>query len=374
MARRTRSRRPRRKAREPALAKALVAAIALLVFLALGAVVWLLLVYPTTPGPGRGRTLTLEVSADARLVDLAARLEDEGIVRSRWAFSVYGRLLGADEHLCQGEILLTDDMSPRSVLRRLAVGFGPATVRVTLPEGFDRFDVAARLSRWGVVQEQAFLASTTDRALLDELGIEGPTAEGYLFPDTYRLDTDLAPSEVLRALVANHRRRTEPVYEELADGLRELEGTLAWGRHEALVLASIVEKEAAVAEERPVIAGVFLNRLRFADFRPRRLQADPTVRYGCRTAPAAAPSCAAFDRAITRAMLQDRQNPYNTYRHEGLPPGPIANPGVASLRAVLSPATHRYLYFVAAGQGRHAFSATLEEHNAAVARYRRRGG
>jgi UPF0755 protein len=162
----------------------------------------------------------------------------------------------------------------------------------------------------------------------------------------------------------------DPLFDEHAERLAWLEEELSWGRPEVLTLASIVEKEAAVADERPTIARVFINRMRSPEFRPKRLQADPTVSYGCRTARDAAPSCEGFDGIITRAMLADRENVYNTYRHEGLPPGPICNPGVDSIRAVLTAEEHDYLYFVARGGGRHTFSATLEEHNDAVARYR----
>jgi UPF0755 protein len=121
-----------------------------------------------------------------------------------------------------------------------------------------------------------------------------------------------------------------------------------------------------VPEERPVIAGVFLNRLRDPKWKPRRLQADPTVAYGCAVLPSM-PACQGFDgRRITRAMLLDASNPYNTYRLDGLPPGPIANPGLSSLRAVLVPAHHEYYYFVAVGGGRHRFSRSLEEHHLAT--------
>jgi UPF0755 protein len=264
-------------------------------------------------------------------------------------------------------------MSPRDVLQRVAIGFGAATVRVTIPEGFHRFAIAQRLERWGVCDADAFVRATEDRALLDELGIEGPSAEGYLFPDTYRLPQDLEPREVVRRLVSNWQRRGAPLFEERADALRALEEELSWGRHEAMILASIVEKEAVMRDERPVIARVFMNRMSDPAFRPKRLQADPTVSYGCLTAPDAAPSCAAFDgRHITRAMLGDVENAYNTYRHEGLPPGPICNPGVDSMRAVLGGEQNDYLYFVARGHGRHTFSATLDAHNEAVARFRER--
>lgn len=303
---------------------------------------------------------------------LAARLAREGVVERPRVFAIYARLLGADERLRDGEVLVTDDMTPRDVLQRIATGFGSAQVRVMVPEGFHRFAVAARLDRWGVCDAADFLAASEDRELLDELGIEGPSAEGYLFPDTYVFSEDLDGEEVVRRFVDNYHRRVDPILEANEEGLRELSRTLGWGPHQALILASVVEKEAAQADERPTIARVFINRLRDPAFQPKRLQADPTVSYGCLTAPEAAPSCAGFERQITRPMLQDRANLYNTYRHEGLPPGPICNPGLDSIRAVLVGEVNDYLYFVARGQGRHTFSSTLEEHNEAVARYRRR--
>lgn len=319
--------------------------------------------------------MTVTVRAGMSLEELARELHAAGAVESPFLFAAYARLLGAGGSLREGDALLTDDMSPRDVLQRVAAGFGEATVRVTVPEGFDRYDIAARLERWGVAERSDFLRASEDRALLDELGIEGPSAEGYLFPDTYRLPQDAGGEEAVRRLVANWERRAAPLYEEHAGGLESLSRELSWGRHQALILASIIEREAVVSEERPVIARVFVNRLVAPGFSPRRLQADPTVSYGCRAAASRAPSCAGWDgRSITRAMLADRANPYNTYRHEGLPPGPICNPGAPSIRAVLTAEPHDYLYFVARGGGRHAFSATLEEHNAAVARLREREG
>jgi UPF0755 protein len=330
-------------------------------------------VYPRSEGPGRGRTVTVAVRRTMTLDALADRLHEAGVVEEPFLFATYARLVGADDRLREGDALLTDDMTPGDVLRRVAIGFGAATVRVTIPEGFTRFDVAARLERWGVCSEEEFLRASEDRALLGELGIEAESAEGYLFPDTYRLEQDMSGEEAVERLVENYRLRVEPIHEERSEALASLRRELGWGPHEALTLASIIEKEAAASVERPIIAQVFLNRLRSPTFVPHRLQADPTVSYGCRARPDDAPSCAGWGgRAITRAMLADRANVYNTYRHEGLPPGPICNPGEASIRAVLSSDRHDYLYFVARGGGRHAFSATLEEHNAAVARLRAR--
>ena len=285
-----------------------------------------MIVYPKGRGPGSGRERTIEVRPGMDVAELAAQLSGAGVIARPRVFVVYMRLLGADETLREGEVLLTDDMSPRDVLQRIAIGFGDATVRLTIPEGFHRFAVAARLERWGVCDADEFIEATEDRALLDELSIPGPSAEGYLFPDTYRIQQGLGGEDVVRLFVENYRRRVGPILEANEAGLADIEHTLGWSEHEALILASIVEKEAAVADERPIIARVFMNRLRDPDFRPKRLQADPTVSYGCLAAPDEAPSCAGFERSITRAMLQDRANRYNTYRHEGAPAGAYLQP------------------------------------------------
>ncbi len=336
------------------------------------ALAYVLIVYPARGAGGAGREVSITLARGETLAGALAQLERAGVVPSPFVFGVYARLLGADERLREGEVLLRDDMTPREVLQRIAIGFGSAAVSVVVPEGFHRFAIAARLDRWGVCDEAAFLAASTDRALLDELGVPGPSAEGYLFPDTYRLREGMAAADVVRRMVENHARRTERVFADGAAGLARLASDLGWTRHEVIVLASIVEKEAVVAEERPIIAGVFLNRLRDPTFVPHRLDADPTVTYGCLDAPSEAPSCASYRGRISRAMTHDPANRYNTYRREGLPPGPIASPGLDSLRAVLAPSDHRHLFFVATGHGRHTFSDTIEEHNRAVARARER--
>jgi UPF0755 protein len=261
-------------------------------------------------------------------------------------------------------------MTAREVLQRLAEGFGSVAVKITIPEGYTRYDVGALLERWAVCTKASFVSASEDAKVLNVLGIVGPNAEGYLFPDTYRLPDGFSAGYMLTQLVANYRRRTDQLFERHVQQLAKLQRELGWGRQQVLTLASIVEREAAKRDEMPIIAGVFLNRLRDPDFKPRRLQADPTVAYGCFVQPLL-PPCLAFDgRRVTRAMTSDVANPYNTYRLEGLPPGPISNPGLAAIEAVLKPAAHRYFYFVAKGGGRHAFSETLEGHNAAVAKAR----
>lgn len=260
------------------------------------------------------------------------------------------------------------------VMWNLAEGGNRSRVRVTIPEGFTRFEIAARMEKAGICSATTFLTAVTEPSVLDALNQAHSTrhesAEGYLFPDTYEFDRGTAAASVVRRMVNNFQARTQALFanaEQTSHPAKEL----GWNAHQILTLASIVETEAASANERAIIAGVFYNRLLSPEFKPKRLQADPTVRYGCEAHPDSSEACRAYTGPITRAMLNDADNRYNTYRHEGLPPGPIANPGLASIRAALAPDAHAFLYFVAKGGGKHAFSRTLEEHNQAVARFRR---
>ena len=358
----------RRRSRSPELVLATVVAAAI------AALTWLFLVYPAdVRGTGRGaQELTLVVEGDDGIDEVAAGLEHLGAIDDARLFALYARLLGADEHLRRGPVRLRADMSIRTLLARVAEGLGPTQIAVLVPEGFDRFEIAARLARWDVCDEAAFLEATEDRALLDELEITGPSAEGYLLPDTYTFATGSDPRDVVRRFVRAYRAATDDLFEGSGETRARLE-RLHLGPHEVLVLASIVEQEAVAREEQPVIAGVFVNRLESETFLPRhRLQADPTISYGCKVEPTR-PSCEGFDgRRITRAMLEDSENPYNTYRREGLPPSPICSPGLPAIRAVLEHARHDYFYFVARGRGRHVFSATLDAHNEGVADLRDR--
>lgn len=352
---------------------------ATVIFCAIAWLGWLFLVYPAgvrarLEGGARAE-LTLVVAEGDGIGDVAERLERLGAIDDALLFALYARLLGADGALRRGPIRLRGDMTVRTLLTRIARGFGEASLDILVPEGFDRHEIAARLARWDVCDAEAFLAATEDRALLDELGIPGPTAEGYLFPDTYALVTGSDPRELVRRFVRAFRAHVARELEagEADDPNRARLARLGLGPHEVLVLASIVEQEAVAREEQPIIAGVLVNRLESETFLPRRrLQADPTVSYGCKEQPTLA-SCLGFDgRRITRAMLEDAGNRYNTYRHAGLPPGPICNPGRDAIRAVLAHARHDYLYFVARGGGRHRFTASLEEHNEGVAELRAR--
>lgn len=324
------------------------------------------------PGPGSGKPAEIEWRSPASARDAANQLETAGLVRSPSLMALYMALDGNWRRIDPGLHLVQDDMSARTLLRRLRRLPGGATVRVPIPEGFNKLEVARRLHERGVCSKRGLIAATTDSELLAQLRIPAPDAEGYLFPATYDFPRNHAPTAVLRRMVNESTKRHAHLFDEHADAVAKLQADLGWTRHSILVLASIVEKETGVDEERPIVASVFLNRMYSESFRPRqRLQSDPTARYGCLIQPEMTPTCAGADTNVTGPMVRDPLNPYSTYAHSGLPPGPICNPGEASLRAVLAPADTDYLYFVAKGGGRHVFSKDYDDHRAAIRRGKR---
>jgi UPF0755 protein len=353
------------------LGSAIARALSLLTLLAvlgvLGATGWLFVIYPDSDGPANEiEEIDIEVSEGMTLRQLAKELEARGVLEDAKVWALYMRMRRLDRSLRQGKVRFRAPMTPEQVARHATTRLGRIQVRILIPEGFSRFEIAQRLHEYGVCDANEFLDATEDASLLASYGVEANDAEGYLFPDTYEFDDDTRPRRVVERMLANWTRRYEELQAEYTDQLRSLKG---WTTHDLVTLASIIEKEAAVPAERPRIAGVFWNRLTSRRFLPRRrLQADPTVQYGCVAVPEAAPSCQGFDGRITRAMLDDPENPYNTYRHSGLPPGPICNPGKAALAAAINPEKNDYFYFVARGGGEHHFSKTLRQHNIAVKR------
>jgi UPF0755 protein len=340
----------------------LIGALALTTLLAalLGFVAW-----ARGGGPGSGQLVILDVPTDRSGFDLSETLVERGVLRRKFPFSLYFWLFTAGP--APGRHVLRDDLGPRALAQRLSRSPSRASKRVTIPEGFQHLQIARRLAEAEICDADAFRALVFDEELRAELGVRGPSLEGYLFPATYELSVDSDPRALIRQLVAETRKRLARVGAEHPRAFATLAEKDGFGEHEILTLASIVERESANAEEDPVIAGVFFNRLRDPDFRPRRsLQSDPTAGYGCLVMPERAESCADYGGTVVPAMLRDGDNPYNTYRHPGLPPGPISNTGESAMRAVLAPAETDYLYFVAAGGGRHRFSRTFDEHKKAV--------
>lgn len=339
-------------------------------------VVILLVGYGKLEGPPQPSAVEIDWPASTDSNQAASILAAAGLVRSEGAMAMFLRASGGTGDFIPGPHLLPSGATPWELRRMLSRAPDRPTARVTIPEGFHRFDIAARLEKLHVSGRRAFLAASADPVLLEKLGIErggtvgAESAEGYLFPATYDFPKDSDPREVVTRLVKEADRRWEAILAQRKGGFEALRASLGWGRREVLTLASLIEKEAAVDEERPLIASVFLNRLLDPSFNPKRLQSDPTSAYGCVAWPEQAPSCAGFTGRVTPAMNQDAKNRYSTYVRAGLPPGPIANPGARSIEAVLSPAPTKYLYFVATGAGRHAFSETLEAHNEAIRRPR----
>ncbi len=220
---------------------------------------------------------------------------------------------------------------------------------VTIPEGYSIADIAPVLARALGVDQDSVLAATRDSALRERLDVPTPTLEGYLFPDTYAFADGTTPRVAVQVMVKRFEQVWDPAWNQRLE-------QLALSRHDILALASIVEKEAKLPTERPVIAAVYLNRLRSG----MRLQADPTVQY-------------ALGRHSARLYYKDLRvdSPYNTYEHSGLPPGPIASPGRASIVAALNPAAVPYRYFVAHTDGHHEFHVDYRSHERAVAAVRR---
>jgi len=279
--------------------------------------------------------------------EMARVLAERGVIRYRWLFWL---LRAARPHvvLRAGEYEFTRPASVVEVFDRIVRG----DVRVhaiLIPEGSTMFEVARIVGQLGWISEQEFLAVAEDPSLVRDLAPQAPNLEGYLFPSTYYVTRDMDAREIASMMVRQFRK----VWRELGGPDDRV--------HEIVTVASMVEKETAIPQERPLIASVLWNRLR----RGMRLECDPTVIY-------AATLEGHYRGRIYRSDL-DRVHPYNTYQQAGLPPGPIANPGRAALEAALRPAHTDYLFFVALpdGSGAHAFSRSLEDHNHAVARYRR---
>jgi UPF0755 protein len=300
--------------------------------------------------PGSSEQVPFTVERGSGLRQIADALEAGGIIRSADAAVLVARLRDWGSSLKAGEYDLSPGQPTEDVLLELISG-RVRTYTAVLPEGVRASEIARRLEEAGLADLDAFLRVVDDPEFARALGVPADNLEGYLYPETYEIPGDLSAQDVARILV----EQFNDAWGELEPGVRDL----ALSKHEIVTLASIVEKETAAPEERPLIAAVFLNRLR----KGMRLETDPTVIYGIPN----------FDGNLRKRHLQDASNPYNTYQIAGLPPGPIASPGADSLRAVVKPAETEYLYFVSRNDGTHEFSKTYREHLSAVNRYQRRG-
>ncbi len=309
------------------------------------------LVRPYRGYPG---SQVLVVEPGTRATGVAVLLVERSVLARRWPF-LFRYWLGRPRHRIKaGEYLFDRPLTPLEVYRKLIQG-DVYLHAVVVPEGSDRFDIARIVHEQLGMKPEGFLRATEQTSALSDLDPEAPTLEGYLFPDTYRFARGASSSTVVGAMLGRFRRvLNSKLGEELRHSSRKL--------HDVITLASMVEKETSDPDERPQIAGVFARRLE----KCWPLQCDPTVAYALRL------NHHQIGRPVAPLMQADLNfdSPYNTYRHAGLPPGPISNPGEASIRAALDPAPGNFFYFVSNNQGGHVFSRTLAEHERNVARYR----
>ena len=294
------------------------------------------------------KPVILDFPRGTSTAEMAKQLAESGVIRYSWQFMAV-RALRQGARLQAGEYQFSEPAAPFQVYARIARG-DVFFYELTVPEGSNMFDIASSIDRFDFIKGSDFLRAARDPLLIRDLAPKAPTLEGYLFPSTYRLTRRTTVQQLCQMMTEQFRKNWRE--------LQKPEQPAAV--NEVVTLASLVEKETAIADERPTIAAVFENRLRLG----MALDCDPTTIYASMLEQR-------YRGTIYRSDLAS-PNRYNTYKHPGLPPGPIANPGVASLKAALAPAPTDYLYFVAKadGSGGHHFSRSIEEHNRAVEQYR----
>ncbi|MDX2493466.1 MAG: endolytic transglycosylase MltG [Desulfuromusa sp.] len=318
---------------------------ALLLFPIIAFISYGLLFSPLTPK----KPIQLQVQPGTGLNKVAIDLQEAEIVRSALAVKLLARWNQQSDQIQAGNYQFSDPATPGEILTRLVTG-DVEKVSLTIPEGFTLQQIIARTAEKGFGQQEKLLELAYNVDFIHSLKIDADSLEGYLFPETYLFAPGIDEKSLLKMMVVQFQNNIDTELKKAAkkQGL---------DLHQWVTLASIIEKETGQVEEMPVISSVFHNRLK----RRIPLQTDPTVIYGIKN----------FDGNITRKHLAT-PTPYNTYLIRGLPPGPIASPGLEALKAAAHPATTKYLYFVARGNGEHQFSKTLKEHNAAVRKYQLR--
>lgn len=304
------------------------------------------LIYGNLRSNGLDVTATVNIPKGAGFLQIVDILDREGLVKNKFLFSVLAFSNGVAGAIKAGEYEMTSSMTPVQIIEKLVSG-DIKVYRVTIPEDFTLKQIAERLAEKKLVEEKNFITVTTDPKFLASLRIDAPSAEGYLYPDTYDFNRAMTIREIARIMINQFWKKVTP---EMIKRASAMGMTLT----EFVTLASIIGKETGYKEEKKLVSAVFHNRLK----KGIRLQSDPTAIYDLNQ----------YSYNVKRRHL-DVDSPYNTYKINGLPPGPIANPGIDSLRAALEPAPVNYLYFVSNNDGTHQFSSTLIAHNKAVLKY-----
>jgi len=333
--------------------KRLLALVVLLVLAVAAYAAWRGHQFLTTAPETPGRDITVVIEQGMGFDQITGLLYKEGVITDPLGFKLLAKYTKQDSRLKAGEYLLNTGQTPGKVLDMLVSGQA-ILYKVAVPEGLTLKQIARLTDQAGMGSVESFEKAARDKELLAKYGVPSDNAEGFLFPETYHFTKKPGNDarQVVEAMLGQFRKAVAKVWPSGAPAGKEL--------FDAVILASIVEKETGQGGERAKIAGVFMNRLRLKML----LQTDPTIIYGLGDK---------FSGNLRRSHLDDPKNIYNTYQHPGLPPGPICNPGLESLKAAASPESHDYLYFVSKNDGTHYFSKSLDEHINAVNKYQRRG-
>ena len=308
---------------------------------------WELRIYADTPAQANAlENVVINVRPGQTLKATADILHKESIIQNALKFVLIARIKGYDKRLKAGEYVLSATMPPRQILEIMVKG-AVRLHKLTIPEGYNIYQIAEMVAMAEFGTKSDFITAATNTTLIRKNGLEAETFEGYLFPDTYLFPKEVTIEKIISTMV--HRFRSVFTPEWIARA-----SELGFTVHQVVTLASIIEKETGAPDERPIISSVFHNRLE----KKMRLESDPTVIYGIKN----------FDGNLTRKHL-DTITPYNTYKIRELPPGPIANPGRASLEAALYPEKTAFIYFVSKKDKTHHFSTSLKQHNRAVQKY-----
>lgn len=307
------------------------------------------------------QSITLIIPHDTAWPGVLELMHEQGLITRPRYFDFWARRRELPRHVKAGNYSLTGPLSLEQLDETLRQGGATEDVLLTIPEGFNIFHIADRVEALGLCGRAAFLDAVRDKELLREHDIPGESFEGYLFPDTYRIAKGSTPRQIVETLHAQWEKNWQEIVDAHPDALKEMEDTHALTMHDIVILASIVERETNYEPELGLVARVFLNRLE----KDMRLQTDPTCVYGEET----------YDKIPAPKYCKNKLNRYSTYMIDGLPPGPISNPGKAALQASLIPTkgkdAERYLFFVARrdGTGAHHFTKTFKEHKQAIKKY-----
>jgi len=306
----------------------------------------LLVNYSTSSIDKKNITILVDIPTGSSFLKVTEILNQAGLIKHRVLFYSLSIMKRATRSIRAGEYEFNTSLTPVAMIDKLLRG-EIKNYKVVIPEDLSLKEIAARLDEFKLIDKELFFELASDEDFLESLNIKADSIEGYLFPETYFFDRSMSTRQIMKLMVSQFWKKVTPEMIKRA-------GDLGFNTHQFITLASIIGKESGDDAEKPMISAVFHNRLK----KKIRLQSDPTAVYDLEN----------FDGKVLRSHLK-RKSPYNTYIIRGLPPGPIANPGLTSLKAALYPAPVNYLYFVSKKDGSHFFSSSLYEHNQAINRY-----